>query len=102
MCGLEVAEEVGGGCGLRDFVGVVERGEAAESGFDFAVAGAVGDAQVLVVVGGLSDGVVRFVDGVEEVGGYHGDVDALPVLGMEGCSGLWLGVTGADGDAVPY
>ncbi|KFY88430.1 hypothetical protein V498_06797 [Pseudogymnoascus sp. VKM F-4517 (FW-2822)] len=84
LCGLEVAEEVGGGCALGDFVGVVERGEAAEAGFDFAVAGAVGDAQVLVVVGGLADGVVRFVDGVEEVGGYHGDVDALAVLGVEG------------------
>jgi hypothetical protein len=46
--------------------------------------------------------VVRFVDGVEEVGGYHGDVDALPVLCVERCSGLGFGVTGADGDAVPY
>ena len=46
--------------------------------------------------------MVCFVDGVEEVGGYHGDVDALPVLGVEGCSGLGFGVTGADGDAVPY
>lgn len=87
---------------MGDFVGVVEGSEAAEARFDFAVAGAVGNAQVLVVVGGLADGVVGFVNGVEEVGGYYGDVDALTVFDVEGCSGLGFRVTGADGDAVPY
>jgi hypothetical protein len=29
-------------------------------------------------------------------------VDALSVLDVEGCSGLWARITGADGDSVPY
>ena len=100
--GLKVAEEVcRGGC-LGDFVGVVERGETAEARFDFAVGGAVGDTQVLVVVGGEADGVVCFVDCVEEVGCYDGDVNSLAVLDVEGGSGLGFGITRADGDAVPY
>lgn len=44
--------------------------------------------------------MVCFVDGVEEVGGDDGDVDAAAVEEVFGGPGLGFGVAGADGDAV--
>jgi hypothetical protein len=81
-------------------VRVVEGGEAAEAGLDVAVGRVEGDAQVRVEGAGALEVVVGFVDGVEEVEGDDGDVDAPAVGGEARGAWLGLGVAGADGDAV--
>jgi hypothetical protein len=78
----------------------VQRGEAAEARLDLAVGRVQRHAQVRVVGARALQVVVGFVDGVEQVEGYDGDVDAPAVLGPAGCAGLWLGVAGADREAV--
>jgi len=76
-------------------------GEAAESGFDLAVGGGGGQAEVGVEVALAPELPGGFVDGVEEVEGDDEDLDGAAVAGEAGVAGLGLGVAGADGQGVP-
>lgn len=54
----------------------------------------------MVEVALYAEFVVCFVKGVEEVGGYDGDVDSSVVAGVAGAGGGGMRVAGANGDAV--
>lgn len=84
----------------RGLVRVMQRSETAKAGFDIAVGGGEGHAEVGVEGAGALELVVGFVDGVGEVEGYDGDVDAAAVFGEAGGAGLRARVAGADGQAV--
>ena len=87
---------LGGGHLIR----VVLDRETAEPGCQALVVDVVGDSEVLVEVSGSADLPVCFVDGVEEVGEDHYDLDAAAVLDPAGSAwgGFWL--AGTDPDCV--
>lgn len=79
---------------------MVQRGQPAEAGLDLAVGRVERETEVAVEGARALQVVVGFVDGVEQVKGDNGDVDAPAVLGPAGGAGLRFGISGADGEVV--
>lgn len=75
-------------------------GETAEAGLDGALVCVEGDGEEAVEIPGALELPVRFVDGVEEVEDYDGDVDRAAVGEVLGAPGGGLAAAGADGEGV--
>lgn len=86
--------------GLRGLIGVVLDCESSESGLDATLFDIVRDAEEGVEVAFLEELIIGFVDGVEEVEHYDGDLDVAPVLDEEWRPRRWFRVASADEDCI--
>jgi hypothetical protein len=86
----------------RYFVWVVESRQPSESGFYVTLGGSKREREVGVECAGGAQVMVGFVDGIEKVEGYDGNVDEAAMFGIPGTAWSGLGGAGANGQGVVY